>query len=125
MTRTAEIRNRLTDDPQIELWIMDLLSRLPMEDAQPDTPAFRFAETVKIARSRTRYGASEPWFDRSTPTHHLEPEPRQALPVAIHYPMAPSLSGYRGRCRKIMNRVMACWWRLTGRGTARVAWSIE
>ena len=125
MTRTAEIRNRLTDDPQIELWIMDLLSRLPMEDSQPETPAFRFAETVKISRSRTRFAASEPWFDRTTPTQVPEPAHRQASPVAIHYPTAPSMSGYRGKCRKIVNRFMACWWRLTGRGTARVAWSIE
>ena len=125
MTRTAEIRNRLADDPQIELWIMDLLSRLPMEDAQPDTPAFRFAETVNIARSRTRYAASETWFDRTTPTHVPEPEPGQAFPVEIHYPTAPSTPGHRGTCRKIVNCVMASWWRLTGRGTARVAWSIE
>ncbi len=125
MTRTAEIRNRLTDDPQIELWIMDLLSRLPMEDAQPDTPAFRFAETVKIARTRTRFAASEPWFDRTTPTQLPEPELRQALPVEIHYSAQTTSPGYRGTCRKIVNRVMACWWRLTGRGTARVAWSIE
>jgi hypothetical protein len=125
MTRTAEIRNRLTDDPQIELWIMDLLSRLPLEDAQPETPAFRFAETVKIARSRTRYAASEPWFDRTTPTHAPEPEPRQALPIEIHYPTATSMPGRRGTSRKIVNCVLACWWRLTGRGTAQVAWSIE
>jgi hypothetical protein len=125
MTRTAEIRDRLTDDNRIDSWITELLSRLPLDDSQPDTPAFRFAETVKVNRARMRYAASEPWFDRTTPTDRLEPEAKPISAIAIVYPPAEPLAERRRLGRRVVNQLMARWWKITGQGSARVAWSIE
>ena len=126
MTRTAEIRDRLTNDNHIDSWITELLSRLPLEDSQPDTPAFRFAETVKIPRSRIRHAACDPWFDRTTPTHcPAEPEPQATGPITIVYPSTDPLADRRRLGRRVVNQLMARWWRITGQGSARVAWSIE
>jgi len=127
MTRTAEIRNRLTEDPQFELWILDLFSRLPLEDATPDTPDYRFAETVRIPRARIRHTASEPWFDRATPTNVPASEAplRNSIPLSIDYTTPGTAPKPRSRVCKTVNFVIAVWWRLTGRGTSGVVWSVE
>jgi len=101
------------------------LSRLPLEDSQPDTPAFRFAETVKVPRARIRHAASEPWFDRTSPTLCPESAPKPAGPITVVYPMAEAGSGRRRLGRRVVNQLMARWWRITGQGSASVAWSIE
>lgn len=125
MTRTDEIRDRMTEDSRIEAWIGELLSRLPLEDAQPETPSYRFAETVKIPRYRVRHAVSEAWFDRTTSTAAAVHEPRPQVPTVVHYPAPETPADRRRFGRRIANRLLAGWWRLTGQGTANVAWSLD
>lgn len=126
MSRTAEIRDRLTDAPQLESWISDLLSRLPLDDTQIDTPTVRFAGTVKISRTRTKFRTCEPWFDRTTPSAPLEPVSPPCSPsVEVVYPNSERTLSKPHWRRRMANHLMAAWWRCTGQGASAVVWSAD
>jgi hypothetical protein len=125
MTRTAEIRSRLTDDSELNGWIAEMLSRLPLEESPIEFPEHRFADTVKIPRARIKAAASEPWFDRSPVKVVDEPITSAACQFAVHYEPRNAKSLRRQWRRHLANRILAVWWRCTGRGTASVVWAID